>query len=155
MENNNKYCLKARAYVFLLLKYRQRSENEIRERLSRKKFPEEAIKDTIAFLKEKKFIDDNIFARAWISERLKKGLGPRRLVQELKFKGIEKQVIENNLREAKESYNELEIARELAAGRLNRLRGLDFQIAKRRVYGYLLRRGFSPEIVMDVLNQIE
>jgi len=155
VENNNKYCLKARAYVFLLLKYRQRSENEIRERLSRKKFPEEAIKDTIAFLKEKKFIDDNIFARAWISERLKKGLGPRRLVQELKFKGIEKQVIENNLREAKESYNELEIARELAAGRLNRLRGLDFQIAKRRVYGYLLRRGFSPEIVMDVLNQIE
>ncbi len=152
MENSK---IKARAYAFLLLKYRQRSEKEIRERLSRKKFSDETIRETIVFLKEKKFIDDNLFARAWLSERLQKAFGPRRLVRELKLKGIEKQVIENNLREVKESYNELEIARELAAGKLNRLRGLDFQIAKRRVYGYLLRRGFSPEIVMDVLNQIE
>lgn len=155
MENNKKYCLKARAYAFLLLKYRQRSEQEIRERLSRKKFPEETIKETIVFLKEKKFIDDSLFARAWISERLQKAFGPRRLAQELKLKGIEKQVIENNLREIKERYNESEIARELAVGRFNRLKNLDSQTAKRRVYGYLLRRGFSPEIVIDVLNQFK
>ncbi len=159
MENNEvvrpegRSFSKARAYAFLLLKYRQRSEKEIRERLSRKKFPEETIKDTIAFLKEKKFIDDNLFARAWLSERLQKAVGPRRLIQELKHKGIEQKVIEDNLNEVKGSYNELEIVRELAAGKLKRFKNLDFQTAKRRVYGYLLRRGYSPEIVMDVLNQ--
>jgi len=104
-------------------------------------------------LREKKFIDDNVFARAWIRQRLAKFIGPRRLIYELKLKGIEKQVIENNLREIKESYSESDTVRELAVNKFNRLKNVDPQIAKRRIYGYLLRRGFSPDAVIDTLDQ--
>ena len=155
MKDNKGSELKARAYAFLLLKYRQRSVKEISQRLKNKKFPEEAISRTVEFLREKKFLDDELFARAWIKERLSRYIGPRRLKQELKFKGVSEQVIENNLKVAREFYSESDTVRELAAKRLSRLKGLDPQTAKRRVYGYLLRRGFSPELATDALNQKE
>jgi regulatory protein len=155
VKNNKESALAARAYAFLLLKYRQRSEKEISERLRKKKYPEEIIKETLDFLREKKFIDDAVFARVWIRERLARAIGPRRLFQELKLKGIDKQVIENNLGEAKEYYSETETIRGLAERRFNSFKDLDPQAAKRRVYAYLLRRGFSPDAVIDTLNQLE
>lgn len=155
MENNKSSALKARSYAFLLLKYRQRSEKEIIDRLKKKKFPEELINETIVFLREKKFIDDLAFSQAWIRERLAHSIGPRRLKQELKSKGISEEIIENNLREAQESYSEAETVRELAASRFNRLKNVEPGAAKRRIYAYLLRRGFSPETVIDTINQFE
>ena len=155
MKNNKSLALKARSYAFLLLKYRQRSEKEISDRLKKKNFPEELIKETIVFLQEKKFIDDLAFSRAWIRERLAHSIGPRRLKQELKAKGISEEIIEDNLREAQESYSEAETVRELAASRLGRMKNLEPGIAKRRLYAYLLRRGFSPDIVIDIINQLE
>ena len=155
MKNNKSLALKARSYAFLLLKYRQRSEKEISDRLKKKNFSEELIKETIVFLQEKKFIDDLAFSRAWIRERLAHSIGPRRLKQELKSKGISKEIIENNLRQAQESYSEAETVRELAASRLGRMKNLEPGIAKRRLYAYLLRRGFSPDIVIDAINQLE
>ncbi len=155
MESNKEAILRARAYAFLLLKYRQRSENEISLRLEKKKFSQETIKETLSFLRKKNYIDDNVFARVWIKERLAKAIGPLKLKQELKLKGIEKQVIEDNLREAKETYSELDTVRELAESRFSRFKNLPFSIAQRRIYGYLLRRGFSPEIIIDVFNQLK
>jgi len=155
VKNNKSLALKARSYAFLLLKYRQRSEKEISDRLKKKNFSEELIKETIVFLQEKKFIDDLAFSRAWIRERLAHSIGPRRLKQELKSKGISKEIIENNLRQAQESYSEAETVRELAASRLGRMKNLEPGIAKRRLYAYLLRRGFSPDIVIDAINQLE
>jgi regulatory protein len=155
VKNNKDQASQAREYAFLLLKYRQRSEKELADRLKKKKFPEDVINSTLDFLRQKKFIDDNGFARAWIRERLARSIGPRRLAQELKLKGVRKQVIEDSLRETRESYSESDTVRELAASRLGRLKGLDPKAAKRRVYGYLLRRGFSTDLVIDTLNEIE
>lgn len=155
MKNNKESASAARAYAFLLLKYRQRSEKEISDRLRKKKYSEEIIKQTIDFLREKKFIDDAVFARAWIKERLARAIGPRRLSQELRLKGIDKQVIESNLSEAKEYYSETETIRGLAERRFNALKDLDPRAAKRRVYAFLLRRGFTPDAVIDTIDQLE
>ena len=155
VKNTRNSPLAARTYAFLLLKYRQRSEKEISDRLRKKKFSEDLIKETLDFLREKKFVDDAAFCRGWIRERLARSIGPRRIFQELKLKGIDKQIIESGLNEVKESYNEDQTARELAQRRLASLKDLDPQTARRRIYGYLLRRGFSPEVVIDTLNHLE
>ena len=144
---------KVRDYAFFLLKFRLRSENELAQRLKLKKFPEEAIKEVISFLKEKKFIDDNVFAKAWINSRLRKPLGLRRIKQELRQKGVDKEIIEEQSSGVKD-YSEAETVLDLAKRRLNILKGTDQVIAKRRIYAFLLRRGFSPEIVIDTLNQL-
>jgi regulatory protein len=144
---------KARDYAFLLLKFRLRSEDELVQRLKLKKIPAETIKEVISFLKEKKFIDDNVFAKAWINSRLKRPLGLRRIKQELRQKGVDKEIIEEQTAKV-EDYTEGKIVLDLAKGRLNRLKGIDQVSAKRRVYAFLLRRGFSPEVVIDTLNQL-
>ncbi len=153
MNKRTESFAKARDYAFLLLKFRLRSENELSLRLKKKKFPEETIREVTAFLKEKKFIDDNLFARAWVNSRLKRPLGLRRIRQELRQKGIDKAVIETEVSKIG-GYCEAETVLELAKERLDRLKAVEPIKAKSRVYAFLLRRGFSPEIVIDTLNQL-
>jgi len=137
----------------LLLKFRLRSENEIRQRLKKKKFDADIIEMALSFLKDEGFIDDNYFAKTWIESRIKKPLGIKRLKAELSIKGINKAIIDTQINEIKKSYSEEDIVRGITRDRLNKLKGIDPQKTKKRVYAYLLRRGFSPEVVIDVLTQ--
>ncbi len=137
----------------MLLKFRLRSEKEIRLRLKKKKFDQKIIEETVAFLKDKEFINDNYFAQAWLESRLKRPLGLRRIKEELRQKGIDKEIINSQISEIKKDYSEEEIVAEIAKARFNRLKNIERELAKRRLYAYFLRRGFSPEIVIDVLNQ--
>ena len=153
MNKRIEYFDKARDYAFLLLKFRLRSENELVQRLKLKKIPEETIREVISFLKEKRFIDDNVFAKAWLNSRLKRPLGLRRIRQELRQKGIDKAVIETEVGSVK-NYSEAETVLELAKERLGKLKAVEPIKAKRRVYEFLLRRGFSSQVVIDTLNQL-
>jgi len=146
---------KARNYAFLLLKFRLRSEREIYERLKRKKFADTVIRETLSFLKERGFLDDNLFAKNWIESRLKKPLGIKKIREELKAKGINKQIIDAQLGRLPESYSEEEAVRNLAAKRLESLKGVDTITRSRRLYGYLARRGFSSEVVTDIVNELK
>ena len=152
MKSNQETLQKARDYAFLLLKFRLRSEREIYARLKKKKFDEEIIKQTVSFLKNKGFIDDSVFAKAWIESRLKKPLGLRRIRQELNLKGVDKEIIDSQISEVKKDYPEEELVKKIAQERFKRLKGIEPRSAKRRVYTYLLRRGFSPETIINALN---
>lgn len=154
MNSRSEAFAKARDYVFLLLKFRLRSENEILERLKRKNFSTEVAREVIDFLKEKRFIDDNVFAKAWINSRLKRTYGLRRIRQELKLKGVDREVIESQVGDISENYAEADIVADLIKGKLSKLKGIEPDIAKRRIYAYLIRRGFSPEIVVNSLNRL-
>lgn len=146
---------KARDYAFRLLKFRMRSEQELRQRLKRKKFDQAAIEKVIQRLKEKDFIDDREFARAWVADKIKRPLGIRRIEEELKSKGIDKEIFQEALAKATNNYDEESIIRQLAEKRLQRLKGLDPNKVTSRLYSYLLRRGFSPGIVFDVITQLK
>jgi len=145
---------KARAYAFLLLKFRLRSEKELEARLKQRGFSAEISKDTVNFLKDKEFIDDRVFAKGWVASRLKKPFGLRRINQELTEKGLDKEVIEDSLVQAKKDYNESQIVKQLARQRFSRIKNIEPLKAKMRVYAYLLRRGFSPDIVSDIVKQL-
>ena len=142
----------ARAYAFLLLKFRLRSEKELALRLRQKKFSERVIQDTVSFLKDRQFIDDRLFAKGWVSSRLKRPFGLRRIRQELVLKGLDKEVITEALERVKENYSESEVISQLAEQRFSKLKNLEPQKAKARVYAYLMRRGFSPEITSDIVK---
>lgn len=144
---------KARRYAFLLLKFRLRSADEIRQRLKKKKFTPQVIEETLSFLKDKAFIDDEHFARAWIESRIKRPLGIRRLKQELQLKGIGQEIIESQIHEIKKDYSEEDVVTRIIQERLEKVKGSDPQKAKRRIYAYLLRRGFSPNIILEAMHQ--
>lgn len=143
---------RVRDYAFLLLKFRARSEKEIIQRLKKKKFSEEIIRQAVAFLKRNKFIDDENFAQFFIVARLKKTLGLERIRQELKIKGIDPKVIEQQLALVKKNYHPEKAIKEIIRKRLLRLKGVCPRTAKQRIFAYLLRRGFSSDLVTEVLE---
>ena len=153
MENKKDLPQKARDYAFLLLKFRLRSEKEISQRLKKKKFTEEIIRETLLFLRDKGFIDDNLFAKAWVASRVKKPLGLRKIRGELNLKGIDKEIIDFQINEIKKGYSEPGLVKKIIKDKLKKLKGIQAQKAKRRIYAYLLYRGFSPEVVIDAMNQ--
>lgn len=152
--NQTEIFQKAKNYTFLLLKFRPRSEKELYERLQKKKFPQTTIRDTLTYLKEHHFINDVDFAKSWIESRLKKPLGLRKIKAELRLKGIDKAIIDNQIESIKPGYHEEDIIAKIARLKFSRLKGTEPEKIKRRIYAYLIRRGFSPEIVDDVIKQL-
>jgi len=145
---------KARQYAFLLLKFRPRSSKEIAQRLKKKDFDQKTIKEITLYLEEKGFLNDREFTRAWIESRLKRRFGFNRIRRELGIKGIDKQIIDLETQEIKKRYSEEDSLIQLAEERWRKLSGIPTQKAKQRLFGYLTRRGFSPEIIIETVNKL-
>ena len=145
---------KARESAFRLLKLRPRSEYELRQKLERKQYPDETIDETIQYLKQLQLIDDRRFTKAWISSRLARPFGLNRIRHELKLKGIEDQIIQEELSTAKETFTEDEAVLTLAQRRFKKYKNIERMKAKRRTYEYLLRRGFSGAAITKALRQL-
>ncbi len=79
---------------------RPRSEWEVRDRLRRKKVPDDDIPRVIERLGRVGYLDDAAFARYWIEERARSSpRGPRLLQQELRHKRVSGSVIAEALAE--------------------------------------------------------
>ncbi len=141
-------------YALRLLKFRPRSEYELCQRLKRRGFSESTIKETLFFLKERDLVNDLEFARIWVESRLKKPLGINRIKQELKIKGIDKHLIEQVIESIGAKYNEEEVLKDLIHHRWEKLKHIQQQKAKRRLFLYLLRRGFPSDMIQETISQI-
>ncbi len=141
---------KALQYAFLLLRYRDRSEREIIQRLQRKGFTEENGRSVSSYLKEKGFVNDAKYAEALKRTAVEhKQLGKRGVVHYLLAKGIPPEIVDGISGEDDEY---LEAARTFVEKKVKQIQGLDTFTAKRRLWGSLARKGYSPEIIGRVLR---
>jgi regulatory protein len=128
------------------LGYRARSEKELRERLRRYGYGEETVGSVVGRLKELGYLDDEEFARLAVREKARR-YGPRRVLGELRKSGVEAELAQGVVNEEFAGRSELEEASSAAARRYNR-GGSNAQA--RRVYGFLMRRGYSAEVCAEV-----
>jgi regulatory protein len=134
-----------------LLSYRPRSTEEVRRRLQAAGFSGHAIEITIERLSRSGLLDDLAFAQYWVDNREQfKPRGARALRQELWQKGVPDAVITEVLDELDEE----ELAYRVGRKRLQRLRNLEETARRKRLGDFLLRRGFSYEIVRDVIDRL-
>lgn len=153
-ENNEKDIAKARMSAFRLLKVRIRSEKELHSRLTQKRFSLKTINTVIKDLKRIKFIDDNEFARSWIQSRINKGFGRRRIIFELKQKGVAEKIIQSQFKKAQENYSPRVAIKQLIERRIKRYKNLESIKIKRRIYDFLVRRGFDVDSILKELQNI-
>lgn len=142
---------KAIAYAYRLLSVRPRSERELRERLFKKGFGRACTQNVIALLKERDIIDDFKFAKLWIESRMRMNpKGEMLLRKELREKGIKSSVIEKALseKEGKEDF----LAMALAKKRLETLKKLPKEKARKRLFDFLARRGFDFDIIEETVK---
>ncbi|MCD6539939.1 MAG: regulatory protein RecX, partial [Candidatus Omnitrophica bacterium] len=111
---------KAKNLAFRLLKYRDRSEKEIVNRLKKKKVSREVIEKVIAELKSLSLLDDRKFAKSWIQERIRKGYGLLKIKVELKEKGIDQDLLEDLLEDINKDEWVLPQIKELAQKRIKK-----------------------------------
>ena len=144
----------AKFYVLRLINIRPRSNKELQDRLVEKGYPADVIETLVAEFAAKGILDDAKFSKLWIDSRASfKPKGRSVLKRELQAKGVSGQVIEQALKEADKDYNEYDVVKKLAEGRMKRLQGLDNTTTKRRLFGFLKRRGFGFDIIMKVIDE--
>jgi regulatory protein len=143
-----------KASAMRFLKIRPRSIAELRGKLELKGFSSTEIEVTIHDLMASGLLDDRAFTKSWINYRLARPFGFRRIVQELKVKGIDQELIELALGEIKDTYDPANVALELAQRRWQRLPAIDPQKKKKRVLYFLLRRGFEADVAMKVIKKL-
>lgn len=146
---------KGKQYCFKLLKIRARSTKEIHERLKTRQYTSKTIKEILAYLLEARFLDDMKFTDEWIRWRLNNGYGRHRISFELKQKGIDEKMIKEGLSKAFCDYDEEKAALALMQKRAKRYHQLEPAVIQRRLYGYLLRKGFSQNISLKIVHQYD
>ena len=144
----------AKEVAYRYLGYRARSVAEVRDKLQEKDFAAEVVAETLAHLQQQKLLDDREFARRWVEARLQRAYGPRKLAQELRHKGVAAEVIDEVLAEYAAAFDSSERAVALLSKQAWRYRGLPPDKAKRRMLGFLARRGCEAEMARKVVEQV-
>lgn len=147
--------------VFNFLSFRPRSQKEARDFLAKKKVDTEEIAGILKYLGERKYLNDEEFARWWIEQRMAfRPSGWHLLKMELRQKGVAEEIIEGirNL-PAGEAGNEAGImgkepARKVAEKKWKVLGRLPPQEAREKLAAALARRGFDWDTIKEVIDEI-
>jgi regulatory protein len=124
-----------------------KSKDQCRKILAKRGIDSEIAERILDRFEEAQIIDDVTFARLFTSSRIKtKGLAKSAIARELREKGIDQLLIEDALVEI-DSESELARATELAIARIRRMNGLEADVLKRRLAGFLGRKGYSGSVV--------
>lgn len=140
-----------------LLAARARSGRELQLRLRRAGAPAETIAKAIDRLVALGVLDDQAFARILAQSRVVKGGASRRhIARELQRRGIGRreadEAIDGVLAEV--DLDEAAAARAVAERRLRAMRGLDAATTRRRLHGFLARRGYDSDTIARVLRDL-
>ena len=131
------------------LGYRARSRREVRDRLRRYGYGQETVEGVVGRLVELGYLDDKEFARTATRSKARR-YGPRRVSADLRRSGVDAELAQNVVDEEFAGRSELEEARSAAARRYNRGRS---DAEARRVYGFLVRRGYSSDVCAEVARE--
>ena len=132
-----------------ILGYRARAKGELRERLERAGYAGETVAVVVARLEELGYLDDEEFARSLAREEAHKKYGPRRILGDLRRAGVDEEVAREAVDEEFAERSEYQTALAIARRRYNKEEeGSDTQA--RRVYGFLMRRGYSADVCAEV-----
>ena len=146
---------KARAVAFELLALKAWSARDLTRRLRRRGAPAAVAAAVVADLTERRYLDDEGFARFWAEARARgRRIGSVRLRQELRAKGIPAGLAAAAVAGAFEEVSESERALEAGRRRLPALRRGPAARVAPRLRSYLLRRGYPAGAVAAALRAL-
>jgi len=124
------------------LSSRDRSAKELEGLLHRCGYLESTVEMVLYKLQKLKYLNDDAFAEKWVESRSHKALGRRRIEQELRQKGISREVAQ----EALENLDEVKLqekADELAEKLAHKYENEEPRKALQKLMQALVRRGFN------------
>jgi regulatory protein len=140
-----------------MLAFRARSSSELARSLQRKGEEKAHVDWAIDRLGEQGLVDDAAFARSFARSRVVDGKQSRRRVQrDLARKGVSRSLSDDAIDTVfeEEAVDQRAIVEEAARKKLRSLAGLDPVVQRRRLYGFLARRGYEIDDIRSVLAAI-
>lgn len=156
VENIRKEDEQYRAYALAIyyLGAKPRTRKQLEQYLTRKEFEENNIIYALDRLESEHIIDDDAYAVQFAAQRLRNGLKGRRWIkQELQQRGISRDTAAEVVN-ALDQESELASAKVAAEKKWRSLKG-EQKDRKRKLMGYLLRRGYPGDIVKEAVNSID
>ncbi|MDR0884054.1 MAG: recombination regulator RecX [Oscillospiraceae bacterium] len=137
-----------------LLARRAHSVAELTRKLAERGYSEEQIDSTIARLEDYGFLNDQAYA-THLAEKLRdsRGFAPRRIAQELRQRGVQRDETEETLSALSEDFDAGEAIRALLAGKF--ARHLDSEQGRRRAAAALQRMGYGYSDIRAAFRAIE
>jgi regulatory protein len=150
----------AKEIAYRFISYKPRTLKEVSDKLKAKGFQSDLVSKVVEELRNYGFINDLEYARNFVLNRSRsKTLGELALRRELLSKGISSEIVDEVLSERENLIDEFEIALDLAQGKLKQIKSLKKRKKgrdeyKRRIYEFLLRRGFKLETINRVMREV-
>lgn len=131
-----------------------KTKKEMIKRLLEKGYALEEVNETLKFLEEYNFINDESYTKAFINDR-KKTQGKQKIKYALKNKGVSDEIIKEELSKL-DMEKEKENANILALKKYNILikRESDKYKLKEKIIRFLISRGYNYEVAKDAVNEI-
>jgi regulatory protein len=143
----------ARKILLDALTGQARSRQELAGKLAGRGVPDDLAAELLDRFTEVGLIDDAAYARQWVESRHRsRGLAPRALAQELRRKGVGDDEAKAALEQIDEADQRI-AARALVDKKLRSMRGLDRQVATRRLAGLLARKGYGAGLAFSVVRE--
>ncbi|MEE1078725.1 MAG: regulatory protein RecX [Agathobacter sp.] len=143
---------RAKKRAMYLLEQMDRSERKLREKLTQNQYPEECVDFAIDYVKKYHYLDDYRYACTYVRYHGEK-LSKVQLLQKLLQKGITKDVAQKAIEEEAQA-DEIALIRQWIQKKGYSLDSAD-EKETRRMYAFLLRRGFkSSDICKELHNML-
>lgn len=136
--------------------YSARTEKQVAEKLKKSGFNENTIQLAIDFLKAYNLIDDKKYAESFINEKAKfKKWGINKIKIELLKKGIDKNIIDEQIRDLYSEEIDFENAIKLAERKMKAITNKPIEKQRQSLINYLQNKGYKWEIIMKVLQELK
>lgn len=144
---------KAKNKAVKYISYQPRTEKEVTEKLKECEYSDDIIFRVIETMKKYNYINDKEYAKNFLTSKLNlKGYGIFKISFDLKQKGISDDII-NDIIENTE-LNENKRALEVLEKKLRGKKISDYK-EKQKLYNFLLRRGFSYDVIKEAVNNFQ
>ncbi|MDQ8163581.1 MAG: regulatory protein RecX [Gemmatimonadota bacterium] len=134
----------------------RKTRRELEVRLRRHQPDRALVSDALDRLTASGVLSDEAVALAEAAARLRRGEAPSRVRQVLRRKGVEGRTAQDAVSMAisHDGFDEVQACRELAQKRGRALGNHPPDVARRRLVGFLQRRGFSGHVITQVLRDV-
>ena len=142
-----------REYALKLITFRDRTQKELRDKLTQKGYDEKTVEDVIAFLEEYGYINDFKYSQHFINDCINlKKWGKIRIRSELLKRGVKRDVFESILEEAFIDGSDVTLINQI----VTRFKNSDLGNIKERtrIFNFFLRRGYNAEEIKGAINKV-
>jgi len=155
-DENDKECARAKNIAYRYLSYRPRSHAEVEKKLRDQGFGDDTVRTVLSNLIRLQYVDDEKFADQWAQSRVRlRGLGRRRIERELRDKGVDRETVRRALDGVLTADLEIETARRAVERKIASMRALDRETRRRRLAGFLERKGFSFAVIRHFIKKTD